>query len=62
MSWDKQPLQRNGYNEVSADLEEKEAIEGEITRRGVTDYHWAPSVTNRYTREGCHCQRWVVTL
>jgi len=40
MSWDKQPLQSNAYDEVKADLEEKEAIEREITHRGVTDYHW----------------------
>jgi hypothetical protein len=32
-SWDKQPLQSNAYNDVEADLEEKEAIEQEITRR-----------------------------
>ena len=42
-SWDKQPLQSNAYNDVKDDLEEKEAIEQEITRRGVTDYHWPPS-------------------
>jgi hypothetical protein len=62
MSWDKQPLQSNGYNEVQADLEEKEAIEREITRRGVTDYHWPPSMTYPYAHDHCHCQRWVVNL
>ena len=62
MSWDKQPLQSNAYDEVKDDLEEKEAIEREITRRGVTNYHWPPSVTNRYIRDRCHCQCWVVTL
>src|SRR5262250_3961069 len=48
MNWDKQPLQGNAYDDVNADLEEKEAIEREITRRGVTDYHWPPSVTYQY--------------
>jgi hypothetical protein len=62
MSWDKQPLQSNSYNEVQDNLEEKAAIEREITRRGVTDYHWPPSVTNRYVPDRCHCQCWVVTL
>jgi len=62
MSWDKQPLQSNGYNEVQENLEEKAAIEREITRRDVTDYHWPPSVTNQYRRDRCHCQCWVVTL
>jgi hypothetical protein len=61
-SWDKQPLQSNAYNDVEADLEEKEAIEREITRRGVTDYHWPPSGTYRYVHDHCHCQCWVVTL
>ena len=40
MSWDKQPVQSNAHDDVRADLEEKEAIEREITSRGVTDYHW----------------------
>src|SRR5437660_12154848 len=40
MSWDKRPWQSNAYDELKDDLEEKEAIEREITRRGVTDYHW----------------------
>ena len=62
MSWDKQAWQSNGYDNVSADLEEKEAIEREITRRGVTNYHWPPSATDRYVHDHCHCQDWVVTL
>jgi hypothetical protein len=62
MSWDKQPLQSNAYNDVQTDLEEKEAIEREITRRGVTNYHWPPSVTDRYARDHCHCQDWIATV
>ena len=62
MGWDKQPLQRNAYDDVNADLEEKHVIEGEITRRDVTDYHWPPSLTNGHIRDRCHCQCWVVTL
>ena len=62
MSWDKQPLQSNAYNEVQADLAEKEAIEQEITRRDVTNYHWPPSETYRYIHDHCHCQDWVVNL
>jgi len=62
MSWDKQPLQSNSYNEVQADLEEKEAIEREITRRDVTNYHGPPSLTKGYVHDRCHCQCWVVNL
>ena len=62
MSWDKQPLQISAYNDVQADLEEKEAIEREITRRDVTNYHWPPWMTNRYVHDHCHCQCWVVNL
>ena len=62
MSSDKPPWQGNGYDGVKADLEEKEAIEREITRRGVTDYHWPPSVTYRYAHDHCHCQDWVAIL
>ena len=62
MSWDKQPLQSNAYNDVTADLEEKAAIEREITRRDITNYHWPPSVTDQYVRDRCHCQDWVVNL
>jgi len=61
-SSDNRPWQSNAYDEVRDDLEEKEAIEREITRRGVTDYHWPPSVTERYVHDHCHCQDWVVTL
>ena len=62
MSWDKQPLQGNAYDDVKADLDEKEAIEREITRRGVTNYHWPPSMTYRYAHDRCHCQCWIATL
>jgi len=61
-SWDKQPWQSNVDNDVAADLEEKAAIEREITRRGVTDYHWPPWVTDQYVRDHCHCQDWIVNL
>ena len=61
-SSDKQSWQSNAYNDIKDDLEEKEAIEQEITRRGVTDYHWPPSGTYRYVHDHCHCQCWVVTL
>jgi hypothetical protein len=62
MNWDKQPLQGNAYDDVNADLEEKEAIEREITRRGVTDYHWPPLVIDQYVHDHCHCQCWIATL
>jgi hypothetical protein len=69
MNWDKRPWQSNAYDDVKDDLEEKEAIEREkeaiereITRRGVTDYHWPPSVTYRYVYDHCHCQNWVAIL
>ena len=62
MSWDKRQWQSNAYDEVKADIEEKEAIEQEIASRGVTDYHWPTSVTYRYVHDHCHCQCWVVTL
>ena len=62
MSWDKQPWQSNAYDEVKDDLAEKEAIEREITRRGVTDYQWPPSVTYQYVHDHCHCQSWIATL
>jgi len=61
-SWDKQVWQSNTDNDVRDDLEEKEAIEREITRRGVTDYHSPPSGTYPYVHNRCHCQCWVVTL
>ena len=62
MSWDKQPLQNNAYNDVGADLEEKAAIEREIARRGVTAYHSPPAVPDEYVHDHCHCQCWVVHL
>ena len=62
MSRDKRLLQSNAYDDVRADVEEKEAIEREITRRDVTDYHWSPLGAYPYVRGHCHCQRWVVTL
>ena len=61
-SADKHVVQSNAYDDVTADLAEKEAIEREITRRGVTDYHWPHSMTYRYVPDHCHCQCWVVTL
>jgi hypothetical protein len=62
MRWDKQPLQSNAYNEVQEDLQEKEAIEREITRRDVTNYHWPPSETYPFVYDHCHCQTWIATL
>jgi hypothetical protein len=62
MSEDKRPVQGNAYDDVTADLEEKQAIEGEITRRGVTNYHWPPSMTYGYPHDRCHCQDWIATL
>jgi hypothetical protein len=62
MNWDNRPWRINAHDEVKADLEEKEAIEREITRRGVTDYHWPPWVTYPHVHDHCHCQRWIVTL
>ena len=61
-SWDKQPVQSNADNEVTSDLEEKEAIEREITRRDITNYHWPPFVTYQEINDRCHCQCWVVDL
>jgi hypothetical protein len=61
-SWDKQPIQSNASNDVNEDVEEKQAIEGEITRRGVTDYSRAPAGPYGYPHDHCHCQDWVVTL
>jgi len=62
MSWDKQPLQSNADNEVTADLEEKAALEREITRRDITNYNWPPSMPYGYVPDRCHCQDWVVNL
>ena len=62
MSGDNRAWQSHANDDVKADLEEKEAIEQEITRRGVTNYHWPPSVTYRYVHDHCHCQCWVAAL
>ena len=62
MSWDNRPWQSHPYDDVNADLEEKEAIEREIASRGVTDYHWPTSVTYRYVHDHCHCQSWIAIL
>jgi hypothetical protein len=61
-SWDKQQLPTRSYNDVGENLEEKQAIEGEITRRRVTDYRWTPSGAYRSEHNRCNCQCWVVTL
>jgi hypothetical protein len=61
MGWDKQQWQPNG-DDLRADLDEKAAIEGEITRRDVTDYHRPPFVTDGYVHDRCHCQEWIVNL
>ena len=61
-SWDKQPVQSNAHDEVRVDLDEKEAIEKEITRRDVTNYHWPPWVTDQYAHDRCHCQDWIATV
>jgi hypothetical protein len=62
MSSEKQPLQSSSYDEVRDNLDEKEAIEREIQRREVTNYHWPPSVPYQYIRDHCNCQDWIVTL
>ena len=62
MSWRNEPSQIDGSENVTADLEEKAAIEREITRRDVTDYHWPPPMTDQYIHDRCHCREWVVTL
>lgn len=61
-SWDKEVWQSNAYGDVRADFEEKQAIEGEITRRRVTNYHWSPPLAYPYRRDHCHCEDWIVTL
>jgi hypothetical protein len=62
LAWGSHSSQTDDYSEVAADHEEKAAIEQEITRRDVTNYHWSPSVPNQYTHDRCHCQCWVVDL
>src|SRR3954454_20479755 len=61
-SWGKQPVQSNAYHDVEENLQEKQAIEGEITRRGVTDYRWTPSGAYRSVHDFCNCPCWVTTL
>ena len=61
VGWDNKQWQTNA-DDVTADVDEKAAIEGEITRRDVTDYHRPPSMTAGYVRDRCHCQHWIVTL
>jgi hypothetical protein len=56
------PWQIGAYNDVKEDLEEKEAIEREITRRDVTDYGRPLSMTYPYVHDRCHCQCWVAHL
>ena len=60
--WDKQVTHISAYNDIEENLQEKQAIEGEITRRGVTDYRWTPSGGYQRSDGHCNCQRWVVTL
>ena len=64
MNGDNRPWHCNPYplNDVKADLDEKEAIEREITRRDVTNYHWPPWVTYQYAHDHCHCQDWIAIL
>jgi hypothetical protein len=62
LAWGSRPSQTDNDADVAANQEEKAAIEREITRRDVTDYHWSPLVPNQYTHDRCHCQDWVVNL
>ena len=64
MSWDNRQSQSDAYplNDVQPDLDEKEAIEREITRRDVTDYHWPPWMTYQYAHDHCHCQDWIANV
>jgi len=62
LNWDKQTVPSNAYNEVQENLAEKEAVEQEITRRGVTDYRWRSSVTYPYAHHHCNCESWVAYL
>ena len=61
MGWDKEQWQPNA-DDLTADLDEKAAIEGEITRRDVTNYHQSPPVTDGNVHDRCHCQEWIVNL
>jgi hypothetical protein len=62
MSWGNYAPQIEASDEVNGDLEEKAAVEREIARRGVTDYHSPPSVPYQDLHDHCHCQCWVVHL
>jgi hypothetical protein len=64
MNWDNRAWQSNPYpyDDVKPDLDEREAIEREIQRRDVTNYHWPPWVTYPYAHDRCHCQEWIATL
>jgi len=62
VTWDKQPLQGNPYDDVQPALDEKRAIEQEIQRRGVTNYHWPPSAIYPYADDHCHCKEWIATV
>ncbi|HZS17243.1 MAG TPA: hypothetical protein VFA51_04850 [Candidatus Udaeobacter sp.] len=63
MSWDDKQWQSPAHDDaLSADVAEKQAIEREITRRGVTDYHWVPSATYQEAHDHCHCEDWIATL
>ena len=61
MGWDNKEWQPTA-DDIRADIGEKAAIEGEITRRDITDYHSPPSLTDGYVRDRCHCQQWIVNL
>ena len=62
MSRDDKQWPSHADGDVSADVAEKQAIEQEITRRGVTDYHWVPSATYQEAHDHCHCEDWIATL
>lgn len=62
MSGDKQLVEGNASDDIRADLEEKQAIEGEIARRDITAYHSPPSFNDQNARDRCHCEDWVVPL
>ena len=61
VGWDEKQWQSN-TDDITADLDEKAAVEEEITRRDVTDYHRPRSVTDTYIRDRCHCQEWIANL
>jgi hypothetical protein len=55
-TWDKQVTHSSAYDDVEENLAENNAIEGEITRRGVTDYRWTPSGGYQGLHGNCNCQ------